>query len=99
MLIDSTSEKFTRASAVDGEEIFETNLSYCELVTIAGVSNIPDLCGADHDSRPPAASVMGRAGRTVLAIATNVKAVFSIFSPHQLRIVTKELRDLFEYNR
>jgi hypothetical protein len=93
-LSDTTTENPSWPCANDREEIFETKLPYCELVTIAGVSNIPDLCQVDHDV--PAAPVKGRAVRSVSA-TSNAKAVISIHSPHQLLIVTKEFRDLFGY--
>ncbi len=96
VLSEATTENPSWPTASDGEEIFETKLPYCELVTIAGVSNIPDLCKADHDVSPPTAPLMGRARRSVSTTA-NAKAVISIHSPHQLLIVTKEFRDLFGY--
>ena len=93
---DASSKTSSGLCAPDGAEIFETKLKYCELVTIAGVSNIPELCTVDCDIGPPPAPVMGRSVRSVSAPA-DAKAVFSIHSPHPLLIITKEFRDLFGY--
>jgi hypothetical protein len=96
VLSDATNENSSRNCSLDGEEICEPTLQYCELVTIAGVSDIPEICRTDQPISPPAAPVMGRAARSISATA-NAKAVISIYPPHQLLIVTKEFRDLFGY--
>ena len=55
VLSDATNENSSILYALDGEEICQPKLQYTELVTIAGVSDIPELCSVDSEEKPPPA--------------------------------------------
>lgn len=88
------------SGAVHEDELIagiEISVNYCELVTIAGVSDIPDIYTTSlDDNGPPRAPIM-MARRKQLITAPTAKALISMTSPHKLLIVTKEFCDLFGY--
>jgi hypothetical protein len=92
-LSDLTDETFI--SAEDSQSECDIKMPYSEIVTIAGVSDIPSLQGQDFDEMPPPPNSLR--SRKVVVPKANPKAVVSLISPHKLLIVSKDFCDLFGY--
>jgi hypothetical protein len=76
----------------------EFQMKYSELVTIAGVSDIPELCSFDEEYGPPSAPCVGHHSGSFSAKTKPLASVIlSLLSPHKLLIVTQDFCDLFRY--
>jgi hypothetical protein len=72
----------------------DLTMPYSEIVTIPGVSDVPQLHGCDCEELPPPPS-MGRSRKRTRKKKPN--AVISLISPHKLLIVSEDLCALFRY--
>jgi hypothetical protein len=94
----SLSDLTDEISATPADEIGECDLHmpYAEVVTIAGVSDIPELNAAHDEEVPPALSI-GRAKKPTVP-KPKLNAVISLIAPHKLLILTKDFCNLFGYS-
>ena len=77
----------------------DINLPYAEIVTIAGVSDIPILCSLndeEHDE-PPGPGLSKRLRSRRAAPPPAPKAVVSLVAPHKMLIISKDFCDFFGY--
>ena len=74
----------------------DLKMPYSEIVTTAGVSDIPQLHGFESEELPPAPS-MGRLRRKS-APKAKPQAVVSLIAPHKLLIVSEDFCALFGYS-
>jgi hypothetical protein len=72
----------------------ESKLQYSELVSEAGIGDIPDFYNFMEEI-PPTAPICGM--RRQLPTKPQAKAVISLMSPHKFVIVTQSFCDLFNF--
>ncbi len=92
---DLTDELSASATDVSASEC-DLKMPYTEIVTIAGVSDIPILHGQEIEEVPPA-PLSGRRSTTA-APKQNPKAIVSLVSPHKLLMLSKEFCELFGFS-
>ncbi len=89
------------ASAAECSKSFKLRknlqLKYCELVTVAGVSDIPELCSFEDDYEPPTAPYPGHPTLVSTRTKSKVSAILSLYHPHKLLIVTQDFCNLSRY--
>ena len=95
-LSDLTDESFS-SSQTDLASEPEFHFKYCELVTIAGVSDIPDLCPFEEEHELPYAPCAGRTTSIAPSTKPQASVVLSLHYPHKLLIVTQSFCSLFRY--
>lgn len=83
------------ANPDDGPVECDLTMPYSEIVTIAGVSDIPQLFGGEDEELPPPPS-MGKLPRR--APILKPKAVVSLIAPHKMLIVSEDFCSLFGYS-
>jgi hypothetical protein len=86
----------TSAPADDHACECDLTMPYSEIVTIAGVSDIPQLDLNGIDEVPPA-PLRGRRSK-IAAPKPKPTAVVSMVSPHKLLIVSEDFCELFRYS-
>jgi hypothetical protein len=75
----------------------EFQMKYFELVTIAGVSDIPELCPLDDKYEMPTAPCAGHSTPFSARAKPLASVILSLQYPHRLLIVTQDFCDLFRY--
>ncbi len=92
---DLTDESSASATDVSASEC-DLKMPYAEIVTIAGVSDIPMLSGQEMEEVPPAPS-SGRRSKTAMP-KPKPRAVVSLVSPHKLLMLSKDFCELFGFS-
>ena len=72
-------------------------MKYCELVTIAGVSDIPELCNFEDEYDLPNAPCVGHTTTISARAKPQACVILSLHHPHKLLIVTQDFCNLFRY--
>ncbi len=94
-LSDLTDGSFSSSQNETVEIDFQLN--YCELVTVAGVSDIPDLCPFEDEYELPSAPCAGHITSTSTKTRSLASVILSLYYPHKLLIVTQDFCNLFQY--
>ncbi len=92
---DLSDESSAFATDVSASEC-DLKMPYAEIVTIAGVSDIPILSGQEMEEVPPAPS-SGRRPKTARP-KPKPRAVVSLVSPHKLLMLSKDFCELFGFS-
>jgi hypothetical protein len=75
----------------------EIQMKYCELVTIAGVSDIPELCPLEDKYEPPTAPCAGHSASFSARTKPKASVILSLHHPHKLLMVTQDFCNLFRF--
>jgi hypothetical protein len=81
----------------ESDSEFEFPMNYCEVVTVAGVSDIPEFCTFEDEYDLPTAPYAGYTTPTSARTKLQASVILSLHFPHKLLIVTQGLCDLFRY--
>ncbi len=95
-LSDLTGETFSPSPSGSISEL-EFQMNYSELVTIAGVSDIPELCPFEDEYDMPCAPCAGHSASFSARSKQLASGIVSLQFPHKLLIVTQDFCDLFRY--
>ncbi len=95
-LSDLTVETFTQSPNEPIHEL-EFQMKYCEVVTIPGVSDIPDLYSLDDECDLPSAPFGGHTVSFSERSKPQASVVLSLHYPYKLLIVTQDFCDFFRY--
>jgi hypothetical protein len=97
-LSDLTDETSSPQSLDEPLHELEFQIKYCELVTIAGVSDIPEFCPFGEEYDPPSAPCAGHyTGSFSVKSKPPASVILSLHFPHKLLIVTQGFCNLFKY--
>jgi hypothetical protein len=92
---DLTDEASASATNVSASEC-DLKMPYFEIITIAGVSDIPILYGQETEEVPSAPSSVRRSKAETPK--SKPKAIVSLVSPHKLLMLSKDFCDLFGFS-